>query len=107
MGYVIALSNQKGGVGKTTTCINLAGAFIEKGYKVSVADMNNEQRSALKWANRGNDLKSIVTTIPDKKPRIHLEKLKASNDFVLIDTAPELMTPALKAALLSNLVIIP
>ena len=35
------------------------------------------------------------------------KKLKKHNDFVLIDTAPELMTPALKAALLANLIIIP
>ena len=107
MARTIAVTNQKGGVGKTTTCINLASALIEAGYKVSVADMNNEQRSAYKWANRGSDLKSIVTTISDKKPRSEIEKLKEQSNFVIIDTAPELMTPALKAALISDLIIIP
>lgn len=107
MAHVIAVANQKGGVGKTTTCINLAGALIESGYSVSVADLNNEQRSAYKWANRGDNLKSVVFTISDKKPRAEIEKLKNNSDFVIIDTAPELMTPALKAALLSSLIIIP
>lgn len=107
MTHIIAVTNQKGGVGKTTTCINLAGAFYEMGYRVSVADMNNEQRSAYKWANRGEHLKSLVTTISDKKPRTDLDKLRKKSDFVFIDTAPELMTPALKAALLSSLIIIP
>ena len=107
MARIIAITNQKGGVGKTTTCINLAGALMEIGYKISVADMNSEQRSAFKWANRGNELQSIVTTISDKKPRDELNKLKEHSDFVLIDTAQELMTPALKAALLSDLIVIP
>lgn len=107
MAHIIAVTNQKGGVGKTTTCINLAGALVEAGYRVAVADMNNEQRSAYKWANRGTDLRSIVTTISDKKPRAEIDQLKEKNDFVIIDTAPELMTPALKAALLSSLIVIP
>ncbi len=107
MSQVIAVANQKGGVGKTTTCINLAGALMERGYRVSIGDMNNEQRSAFKWANRGNTFQPIVSMISDRKPKTDLQRLKKSSDIILIDTAPELMTPALKAALLSNLIIIP
>lgn len=106
-GKVIAITNQKGGVGKTTTAVNLAGALQETGRSVIVADMNNEQRSATKWAQRGESLQSIVVPLSDKRPKAEIEKLKQENDFVLIDTAPELMTPALKAALLSDLIIIP
>src|SRR3954463_12411752 len=37
---VIAFANQKGGVAKTTTALNLAVAFMEKGFRVLCVDMD-------------------------------------------------------------------
>ena len=40
MGKIIAFSNQKGGVGKTTTCVNMSAYLAQKGFKCLIVDMD-------------------------------------------------------------------
>ncbi len=70
---VVAFMNQKGGVGKTTTVVNLAAAAAETGHRVLVIDMDPQAHATL---HLGHDPSELAASVYDAL--LEPEKVKAS-----------------------------
>jgi len=60
MTRIIAVANQKGGVGKTTSCANLGGALAELGHRVLLVDMDARGDLSSYFGIASNELEATV-----------------------------------------------
>ena len=111
MAYVVAIANNKGGTGKTTTALHLADGWARQGHRVLLVDAD-QQASSSDWRNN-RETDAPFQLVAMSKPVVHKElpRLAENYDYVVGDCPPGgpgtngEMTRS--AVMISHLVIIP
>jgi chromosome partitioning protein len=114
---VIAFANQKGGVAKTTTTLNLAVAFAEEGHRVLCCDMDPQGNLTMSQGVDPDAIDKIdlagaeiaMSTMIGRERSLQkaLAEVDDDYDFVFIDTPPSLGLLTINALTAAHKVIVP
>ena len=95
-GKVYAFANQKGGVGKTTTAINLAACLAEAGERALVVDLDPQANATSGLGMRANGTSTY--DLLDGAPLSELAKPTRFENLFLVPSRPELAGAAVELA---------
>jgi chromosome partitioning protein len=95
-GRIYALANQKGGVGKTTTAVNLAACLAEAGQRALVVDLDPQANATSGLGERANGTSSY--DLLDGAPLTQLAMQTRFENLDLVPSKPELAGAAVELA---------
>lgn len=91
MGKIIAIANQKGGVGKTTTSINLAASFAAMDRKVMLLDLDPQGNATVGSGIDKSQIKYTANQVLCQEVNLADALIKTSSHFDLLATTQELI----------------
>lgn len=109
---IIAVTNLKGGVGKSTVSRNLAVYFAQQGEKTCIVDTDIEQRTTCDWRDRRDgETKLQIDVFPMSSVAglVNDVKTHQKNGYrvLIIDGVPQLEEVTTKMILLADFLVIP
>ena len=103
---IISFVNQKGGVGKTTSAINVAASLKRRNYKIGFIDAD-PQGSATQWHSVEDNTAFEIMHHPEPISKGEINELSQDFDFLVIDAPPAIGDITKSILAVTDLSIIP